>query len=157
VSTTFQLVALPAEQFAPLFDLGDAQLQSMGVLRVVADEKPGFPCRVSLVDAEVGETTLLLSFTHHDVSSPYRATGPIFVRRGARTARPAPGEIPLMFRHRLLSVRAYDAAALLIGAEVAKGTDLEAVIARLFTDEKVRYLHVHNAGPGCYNCCVVRA
>jgi hypothetical protein len=32
---------------------------------------------------------LLLPFTHHDVSSPYRAAGPIFVRRGVKTATPA--------------------------------------------------------------------
>lgn len=156
MSTAFQLVALPAERFAPLSDLTDVQLQAMGARRVVVDEKPGFPCRVSLADAEVGETTLLLSFTHHDVASPYRAAGPIYVRKDARTARPAPGEIPLMFRHRLLSVRAFDAAAMMIGAEVVKGADLEAGIERLLADPKARYLHLHNAGPGCYNCCVVR-
>jgi hypothetical protein len=157
MGTAFQFVALPAEQFAPLFDRTDVQLQAIGARRVVVDEKPGFPCRVSLVDAEVGETTLLLSFTHHDVASPYRAAGPIFVRKGASTARPAPGEIPVMFRHRLLSIRAYDAAALMVGTEVVKGAELEPVIERLFADDKVRYLHVHNAGPGCYNCSVVRA
>jgi hypothetical protein len=124
---------------------------------VVVDEKPGYPCRVSLADAEVGETALLLPFTHHDVASPYRAGGPIYVRAGARTAQPALGEIPVMFRHRLLSVRAYDAAAMMIGADVVKGTELEAAIERQLANEKVRYLHLHNARPGCYNCCVVRA
>jgi len=153
----FQLVALPAEPFAPLFALSDAQLHEIGARRMIVDEKPGYPCRVSLADAEVGETVLLLPFTHHDVPSPYRASGPIFVRRGVATALPAAGEIPLMLQHRLLSLRAYDADAMLIGAEVAEGADLEATIRRLFADEKASYLHVHNARPGCYNCRVVRA
>jgi hypothetical protein len=122
----------------------------------VADAKPGFPCRVSLADAEVGETVLLLPFTHHDVSSPYRASGPIFVRSGLKTAKPAAGEIPIMFRHRLLSIRAYDKAAMMIGAEVIQGTDLEDATRRLFANESVHYLHIHNAKPGCYNCRVVR-
>jgi hypothetical protein len=67
------------------------------------------------------------------------------------------GEIPAMFRHRQLSIRAYDAAAMMVGAEVVKGSELEAVIQRLFAIESVSYLHIHNAQPGCYNCHVVRA
>jgi hypothetical protein len=155
--TAFQFVALSYEQFAPLFHLGDTDLGAMNARRVVVDEKPGVPCRVSLADAEVGETVLLLPFTHHDVASPYRASGPIYVRSGAHTAMPAVGEIPLMFRHRLLSLRAYDQAAMLINAAVANGTELETTIGDLFRDPAVRYLHIHNARPGCYNCRVVRA
>jgi hypothetical protein len=157
MSASFRLVALPSEQFAALFSQSDAALEAMGTRRMVVDEKPGYPCRVSLADAEVGEDVLLLPFTHHDVSSPYRASGPIFVRRGARTASPAAGEIPTMFRHRLLSIRGYDAAAMLIAAEVVNGSDLVDAIQRLFADEHVSYLHIHNARPGCYNCAVVRA
>ncbi|HJS58772.1 MAG TPA: DUF1203 domain-containing protein [Vicinamibacteria bacterium] len=124
---------------------------------MVVDEKPGFPCRVSLVDAEVGETVLLVPFTHHDVSTPYRASGPIFIRSHARTANPAVDEVPIMFKHRQLSIRAYDEAAMMVDAKVVTGTDLEATIRHLFANESVGYLHIHNAGPGCFNCSVVRA
>lgn len=154
---SFRFVALPHEQFEPLFGRSDAELAAMGARRMVVDEDHGGPCRVSLVDTEVGETVLLLPFTHHDVASPYRASGPIFVRSGARTASPAPGEIPVMFAQRLLSVRAYDGDAMMVGAEVVHGGELEAAVRRFFADEGVSYLHVHNARPGCYNCRVVRA
>jgi hypothetical protein len=157
MNVAFQFVALRPEPFAPLFELSDPQLHEMGARRVVVDEKPGFPCRVSLADAEVGETVLLIPFAHHDVRSPYRASGPIYVRRGVKAAAPAVGEIPEMLRHRLLSVRAYDREAMLIGAEVVNGTELDATVRGLLADEAVRYLHVHNARPGCYNCRVVRA
>jgi len=157
MNTSFQFIALPSEQFAPLFSQSDAELQAIGARRMVVDEKPGYPCRVSLADAEVGETVLLIPFTHHDVSSPYRASGPIFVRKGVSTASPIAEEIPIMFRHRLLSIRGYDAAAMMVAAEVVNGTDLETTIRRLFTNEHVSYLHIHNARPGCYNCRVVRA
>jgi hypothetical protein len=157
LSQAFQFVALRPEPFAPLFELADAQLREVGARRLVADEKPGFPCRVSLADAEVGETVLLVPFTHHDVSSPYRASGPIYVRQGARTPGLGVGEIPEMLRHRLLSVRAYDEAAMLVGAEVVEGRELEAAIRGLFARDAVGYLHVHNARPGCYNCRVIRA
>jgi hypothetical protein len=105
----------------------------------------------------VGETALLLPFTHHDVSSPYRASGPIFVRSGAKTAKPDVGEIPSMLIHRLLSVRAYDAAAMMVDADVVAGDQLDKAIQRLLGNNAVEYLHVHNARPGCYNCRVVRA
>lgn len=157
MSSSFRLIALPSEQFASLLSESDAELQARGARRMIVDQKPGFPCRVSLVDAEVGETVILLPFTHHNVSSPYRASGPIFVRSAGRTATPAVGEIPAMFRHRLLSIRAYDAAAMMVGAEVVKGSELEDGIQRLYANESVSYLHIHNAQPGCYNCHVVRA
>ncbi len=155
-SASFRFVALPYALFGALFDRGEDDLAALGAQRMVVAEKPGTPCRVSLVDAEVGETVLLLLFTHHDVATPYRASGPIFVRRDAREATPAAGEVPEMFRHRLLSLRAYDAAAMMVGAEVVEGVELEAAIERQFGDPEVRYLHLHNARPGCYNCRVER-
>jgi hypothetical protein len=154
---SFRFVALPYAPFGPLFERTDAELAAVGARRMAVDEKPGTPCRVSLVDAEVGETVVLLPFTHHDVASPYRASGPIFVRRGAVEARPEPGEVPALFRHRLLSLRAYDADAMMIGAEVVEGTQLEAAIERQFAAGEARYLHLHNARPGCFNCRIDRA
>ena len=154
--TAFQVSALPYERFADLFALSDEELADRGARRVVADEKPGYPCRVSLADAEVGERLLLLPFTHQPADSPYRASGPIFVREAAVKARPAVGEVPLMLRHRLLSFRAYDAAGMMVGAEVAEGRDLEAVVGRLLAQEGAAYIHVHNAKPGCFNCRIDR-
>ncbi|MGE0454861.1 MAG: DUF1203 domain-containing protein [Vicinamibacteria bacterium] len=81
MSTSFRFVALPSDGFEPLFGRSDAELAAIGARRMIVDEKPGFPCRVSPADAKVGETVVLLPFTHHDVASPYRSSGPIFVRR----------------------------------------------------------------------------
>lgn len=153
----FRFVALPAERFTALFDKSDAQLAAIGARRMIVDDKPGYPCRVSLSDAELGETVILLSYTHHDVATPYRASGPIFVRQGVATANPAIGEIPSMFRSRLLSVRAYDAAGMMVDAKVVEGRDLEDAIEALFADKVTQYLHVHNAQPGCFDCSVVRS
>lgn len=153
----FQFHALPAERFRHLSGRTDEELAALGIRRMVVDQKPGYPCRVSLADAEVGEVVYLLSHLHHDVASPYRSAGPIFVREGVPTAKPAPNEIPLMFRHRLLSVRAYDQAALMVAADVVSGEELEATIRRLLEDPQVGYLHIHNAMPGCFNCRVDRA
>ena len=153
----FQVVALDDDAFAPLATLDGPALAARGVRLVTADEKPGFPCRVSLVDAEPGERVWLLTHTHHDVRGPYRASGPVYVRRAAVRARPAPGEVPLMLRHRLLSLRAYDAQGWMRDADVCEGGALEALVERLFADPATAYLHVHNARPGCFNCAIHRA
>jgi hypothetical protein len=157
MSASFQFVAVPAERYASLFEASDAELSAQGARRMVVDARPGYPCRVSLADAEVGETVILLPHAHQEGPSPYQATGPIFVRQHAATAQPQVGEIPRMFHHRLLSVRGYDAEAMMIAAEVVPGAELESTIQRLFADESVRYLHIHNARPGCFNCVVNRA
>lgn len=152
----FQFVALPAELFAGLFEQTDEDLSILGAMRKVVDEKPGYPCRVSLVDAEVGEEVILVPFVHHDVLNAYRGAGPVFVRRGAPTATPAVGEVPAMLTQRVVSVRSYDAGGMMLGSEVVKGSELEGAIDRLFADERAMNLHVHNAGPGCYSCRVDR-
>lgn len=154
---TFRIVGLPREPFAPLFALSDHELAERGMRRVIADSKPGFPCRVSLVDAEPGETLLLLNFLHHDVPGPYRGSGPIYVRESATAGVFAPGEVPELLARRLLSVRAYDADGMLREADVTQGRELAALVQRLFADPDVAYLHAHNAKPGCFNCRIERA
>lgn len=153
---SFQISALPRERFAELLGLTDRDLAERGARRVVADAKPGYPCRVSLVDAEVGERLVLLSYSHQPAESPYRASGPIYVRESAGEARPGVGEVPQLLRHRLLSFRAYDAAHMMVDAEVAPGERLEEVVNRMFAAGAVAYIHVHNAKPGCYNCRIDR-
>ena len=153
----FQISALPLDAFAPLFDLSDADLTARGMRRLVADSKPGYPCRVSLVDAEVGERVLLLPYAHHPVPGPYRASGPVFAREAARQAQLGANEVPESVRSRLLSVRGYDPEGILVAADVSEGREIEACVARLFADDRVHYLHLHNARAGCYSCRVDRA
>lgn len=154
---SFQIHALPDSLFAPLFALSDEELAARGALRRRADASPGFPCRVSLAEAEVGETVILVHYEHQPAATPYRASHAIYVREGARQARPQPGEVPEVLARRLLSVRAFSADHMMTAAEVADGTALGEVIPRLFADPEVAYLHLHNAALGCYAARVTRA
>ena len=147
---------LPLEPFLPLFGLSDEELRRHGAKRYVADAKPGYPCRITLRDAEPGETLLLLNWRHLDVDTPYRSDGPIFVREAALASFEARNQIPEQQRCRLLSVRAYDKGGWMQGAEVVQGAGLESTIAKFFADPTVDYLHVHNANRGCYACRIER-
>jgi Protein of unknown function (DUF1203) len=134
--------------FAHYFAMSTDELAAVSARRLVADG-PGYPCRVSLVDAVVGDELVLCTYQHHDVASPYRAAGPIFVRRAALRATHV-DEVPPVLATRLLSIRAYSADGDLALADVMPGSELAPAITRLFADPRVAYLHVHNARPGCF-------
>jgi hypothetical protein len=153
----FKLSGLPVAEFSHLLSLDDAALDRAGVTRCIVEEAGAYPCRVTLDDAEPGEEVLLLNYAHLSAPTPYASTGPIFVRRGARSTRVVVNEVPEQQRRRLLSVRAYDRSGWMIDAEVVDGTELESLITRFLGDPKVDYLHVHNARRGCYACRVDRA
>jgi len=73
MKTNFRIVGLPLTQFEPLFSLDDHELAQKVARRLIVDAKPGFPCRVSLQDAEIGERVILARFVHHDVESRHIA------------------------------------------------------------------------------------
>ena len=154
---SFRLVGLSFEPFARYFELSDAELSARNARRVFATTKPGYPCRVSLADADIGEELLLLPFEHQAASSPYRSSGPIFVRKAAAPARLEAGVLPDYVRTRLISVRAYDTGHLMTDALVCDGTDAGAKIQAMFAREDVAYIHLHNAKRGCFSCAAVRA
>lgn len=154
---TFQISALPAAQFQNLARLDADTLAARHIKKQVVDTCPGFPCRVTLQDAQIGETVYLLNFTHHDHPTPYQASHAIFVRENAVQAEPAVDEIPVSISSRLLSVRAFNEDHDMINADVLEGIELAAMIETMFSDQAVRYLHLHNAKPGCYAARVDRA
>src|SRR5687767_4901568 len=154
--SSFQLVGLPYEKFEPLFALGDAELDRRGIRRVIAAE-PGLPCRVSLEDAVAGDELLLMPFEHQPANSPYRASGPIFVRRNARQRTLPVDTVTPYVTSRLMSVRAYDEGHAIVDAAVCEGKVVAGQIHALFEQPAVEYIHLHNARRGCYSCLVVRA
>ncbi len=155
-SVAFRVSALEAEPYAPLFSLSDAELAARSARRCVVDSSPGYPCRVSLVDANLGEAVIALPYTHHTVAGPYNGSGPIFVREHAQQAQFEVGEIPDLLEHRLLSVRGYNPEGLMVNAKVVSGGEVRATIQDFFQNESIAYLHLHNAAPGCYMCNVER-
>jgi len=152
----FRLVAFDKSQFEEYFNLGETELAERGIIKMIVDEFPGFPCRVSLADAEIGEEVILLNFEHHNVNSPYKTSGPIFVRKTAQTTMIEVNEIPKMFNHRLLSIRGFNKNATMIFADVTQGDNLREKLNNILDNKTIEYLHIHNAKPGCYNCLVVR-
>ena len=58
---SFRITGLSPEPFRHLYGLSDQELARHGVRRCIADKNHGFPDRVEMRDASVGEKLLLLS------------------------------------------------------------------------------------------------
>ena len=153
----FQVTGLDAEPFRRLYGLDQAALQLHGAVPYVADANPGFPCRVSLRDAEPGERLLLLNYQHQPVSTPYRSSHAIFVIDGATPATAHPGEVPDMLAGRQLSVRAFDALGMMTDALVTDGSKAADVFHQMLESGQNAYLHVHTAARGCYLARIIRS
>ena len=69
----FQIVGLDERQFEHLFGASQEVLDKHGIERMTVETRPGYPCRISLEDAAIGETVLLLNYEHLPVR---HLTGP---------------------------------------------------------------------------------
>ena len=154
---TFQIHALPAEPFQDLFHMPDDTLRQHRACRVTADAAPGYPCRVSLEDAKVGEELLLVNYQHLTGASPYAASHAIYVRKGVQQAYPAPDQVPQVLSRRLLSVRGFDAQGLMQDADVVDGMVLDTKLDQMFGNPAISFIDIHNAKQGCFAAKATRA
>ncbi len=152
----FQINSLDKGLFTKYFQMTSDELAAEGAYLFESDQSPCYPCRVSLTDAAIGETVLAVSFRHLSVNSPYCASGPIFVRKDSIAVTPEVNEIPPMLQHRLLSVRGYSDQDRMIEAQTVEGKMLRDTLVQQFRNDAVRYIQLHNAGAGCFNCTVTR-
>ena len=157
MKTDFRFVALEIEKFLSLMVLSDVELESHHAKWMTVDEEPGYPCRVSLEDAKIGERVLFMPYWHHDVKSAYRAMGTVLVRENAKTTKLEVNNVPKMLLHRVLSLKAYDSNNMMVDHDIGMGPELEYKLKDQFHNPKVEYIHLHYASPGCFCSVVNRA
>jgi len=146
---TYQINGISSEQLANI-------AKAPGTVRVRASGKPGFPCRITLEDAEPGEELLLFHHVSHDVDSPYRSSYAIYVRTGAKIAARYTDAVPPIFAGRPLAMRAFGTDAMLKTAGLSAPGEADQNIRQLFELEEVAYIDVHNAAHGCFAARVER-
>jgi hypothetical protein len=146
---TYRIKGLEPAPFTPLFELDDAGLKARGMTRMRVDN-PNFPCRISLRDCDIGDEVILLNHVSHDGNTPYRASHAIFVSKSAREAADYADAIPPALDRRILSLRAFDAAGMMIDAALAQPGEADPAIRRLLADPAVDHLDANNAIRGCF-------
>lgn len=151
---SFRITGLSAQPFAHLFGLSDAELGAHGALRYRGE---GLPDRIELRDTVGDETVLLVNHEHQPADTPYRSRHAIFVREQAGPAFDAVDTVPEALRRRLLSLRGFDAAGMMIDADLVDGQQVETLIARLLAQPEIAYVQAHFARRGCYAALIRRA
>ena len=151
---TYRIQGLDPAAYRQLFDLDEAELRKRA-MRHMTVSNPNFPCRVSLRDREPGESVILLNHVSHDVANPYRASHAIFVSQADRANYR--DEVPPALARRILSLRAFDAAGMMVDAALAQPGEADAVIRTLFARDDVVRIHAHNAIRGCFAAYVDRS
>lgn len=154
---SFQIHALAPDQFESLFSLSDEELAKARATRVLVEAKPGFPCRISLADAEIGETVILVNYKHQPADSPFHATHAIYVRENVQQVFPDVGTVPKVLETRLISIRAFNDRHYIVDADVVEGASLSEAIPAMLQNSTTDYLHLHNAKLGCFIARVTRA
>jgi len=154
---SFRIKGVSPDPFQSLFGLSDAELARRGALRRIVDRNPGYPDRIELRDAEIGERVLLVNYTHLPVETPFRSSYAIYVREGAQTQYDRVNEVPEQFRSRVLSLRAFDKDDMLNQADIVEGGSVEGLIERLLSNPEIAYIHAHYAKHGCFAARIDRA
>lgn len=153
------VASLQTQPYASLFALSDAQLEAHGIRRQFASAEPGinYPCRVSLAFAKAGEELLLLNHRHLDIpGTPYRAEGPVYVRRLAQPYSNH-GDFPEIILARAMAVRAYDAFGMMIEADLAEKDELKRLTRAYLARPEVSHVDFHSTRRGCFFCRITRA
>ena len=152
---TYRISGLDPSPYKPLFVLSDEQLAGQHAIRMTVTERPGFPCRVSLVDRDIRESVLLLNHVSHDFANPYRASHAIFVADAARAE--FIDVLPPVFAGRVLSLRGFDGDGMMMDALLAQPGEAEAAIRTLFDNPAIDTIHAHNATRGCFSAKIERS
>jgi hypothetical protein len=152
---TYRIKGLEPEPFAALFALSDSELDAQGMARMAVDN-PNFPCRISLKDCEIGDEVILLNHVSHHGDNPYRASHAIFVSKSATEAASYVDTIPPALDRRILSLRAFDEAGMMVDAALVQPGEADPAIRKLFAAPLTTHIDAHNAIRGCFAARIER-
>jgi hypothetical protein len=153
---TYRIEGLPGDAYSHLIQMCEGELEAHHARRVRADSKPGFPCRVTLEDAEPGESLILFNHVSHDVPTPFRSAYAVYVREIAAGPACYVDEPPPVFAGRALGLRGFDSEGMLSGALLALPGEADEKIRELFDRPEIATIHAHNAAAGCFAARIVR-
>src|SRR5881392_2946658 len=123
---------------------------------VVADSPGGFPCRHCLRYAQAGERMILFPYAAIPAGHPYSESGPIFVHAEPCERYRATHEYPDDLRGGR-AFRAYNARYDMIDAEVANGSEPEAIVEKLLQNPETAFVDARSVTRGCYTFRIQRA
>jgi Protein of unknown function (DUF1203) len=153
-TSAFCIIALPTE-------IADAARRAVNKgaadhALITVDSPGSSPCRHCLRWAQPGERVILFPYAAVPSGHPYSETGPIFVHANDCERYSATNEYPDDFRNGRV-FRAYDSNYNIIDAQVADGSEPEAVIEGLLQNPDTAFVDARSVTRGCFTFRVQRA
>ncbi len=122
---------------------------------ITADSPAGFPCRHCLRWARPGERVILFPYAAIPPGHSYSESGPIFVHAEPCERYATTHEFPVEFgKGRVF--RAYNANHDMIDAELANGSEPEAVVEKLLQNPETAFVDARSVTRGCYTFRIER-
>jgi hypothetical protein len=146
-TSTFRIVPLPTEVAERARRAAEAGAADHAV--VIADSPTGYPCRHCLRFAKPGERMILFPYAAIPPDHPYSETGPIFVHAEPCERYSATRDYPDDLR-RGRAFRAYNASYEMIDAEVANGSEPEAIVEKLLQNPDTAFVDARSITRGCF-------
>jgi hypothetical protein len=153
-TSTFRVVPLPTEIADRARRAAEAGVADHAV--VTADSPTGYPCRHCLRFAKPGERLILFPYSAIPDGHPYSETGPIFVHAEPCERYRATHEYPDDLRGGR-AFRAYNTRYDMIDAEVADGSEPEAIVEKLLQNPETAFVDARSVTRGCYTFRIQRA
>ena len=153
-TSTFRIVPLPTEVAESARRAAEAGAADHAV--VIPDSPTGYPCRHCLRFAKPGERMILFSYAAIPRGHPYSESGPIFVHAEPCESYSTTHEYPDDLR-RGRAFRAYNASYDMIDAEVANGSEPEAIVDKLLRNPDTAFVDARSVTHGCYTFRIERA
>lgn len=107
-------------------------------------------CRSCLMLSQPDEGVILMAYQPFASQQPYTESGPIFLHERECQPYADPYNYPQDFPRSAVVLRAYNDADQIVAAEPVLERCVEEVIAEMFKDKTIAYLHARNLGYGCY-------
>ena len=144
---TFRISPLPMDFASRIrHDMKDVFGHALTVRRDASRHQ----CRACLRLTEPAEGCILLSYAPFASDQPYAEVGPIFIHERDCRFEGDADAYPVEFPRADAVLRAYNAGDEIEDAELVGNRPVEDVIARLFENPRVAYLHARNSAYGCF-------
>ena len=134
-----------------MFRMSNQELQQNNAVKRIIKEPFSAPCRLTLTDMNPGDEAILFNYFHHNVDSPYRAMGPVFVKCNSKKCKLSTNTLPeIVLPQRRFSIRSFDVNSMTIDAEIVLGENFRSYVDEKFQNKDVNYLQIHFAAYGCW-------
>src|SRR5881397_2230474 len=152
--STFRIVSLSTEIAEGARRAAQAGAADHAV--VIADSPTGYPCRHCLRFAKPEERLILFPYAAIPAGHPYSESGPVFVHAEPCERYRATHEYPDDLRGGR-AFRAYNARYDMIDAEIANGSEPEAIVEKLLRNPETAFVDARSVTRGCYTFLIQRA